>query len=153
MLRIAKALANGRVGGGRKGRPNQEELRRALSTAYYALFQALAGTAADLFVGSSTSARKSPAWVHTHRSLQHGFAKSQCGKAASVQTFDPRIIAFAAAFATMQGLRYDADYNPAAFFYHSQVQIWIGEAEQALIAFNQAPRSDSGPGRTPTGCP
>ena len=34
-------------------RPNQANLRRAVSTAYYAVFHCLAGTAANLLVGRS----------------------------------------------------------------------------------------------------
>ena len=149
-MRIAKALAEGRVGRGR-GRPNQDELRRAISTAYYALFDALASAAADLFVGSSASARRNPAWVHTYRSLQHGFAKNQCARILAGQNYqqpqnipilDQRILSFAEAFSTMQESRLDADYNPAGTYYRSLVQILIGSAEQALSGFMKAPRDD-----------
>lgn len=150
MMRIAKALADGRTRG-RRGRPNQEELRRSLSTAYYALFHALAGSAADLFVGTSRAVRKSPAWVHTYRSLQHGFARQQCDRvsparkdnaAQPMQTFDSRIIAFATAFVTMQQLREDADYNPEKTFYRSEVHTRIRQAEQALNGLGKAPKAD-----------
>ena len=150
MIRIAKALAEGRVGRGR-GRPNQDELRRAISTAYYALFGALASAAADLFVGSSPSARRNPAWVHTYRSLQHGYAKNQCARILagqnsqppqSIPILDQRILAFAEAFMTLQESRLDADYNPSETYYRSLVQILIGSAEQALMGFMRPPRAD-----------
>ena len=45
LIRMARQLASGDLGSGR-GRPRQAELRRAVSTAYYAMFHALALTAA-----------------------------------------------------------------------------------------------------------
>ena len=55
-------------------RPRQSDLKRAISTAYYALHHALAREAADLLVGKGVS-RSTDAWVQVHRSLEHGFAK------------------------------------------------------------------------------
>ena len=40
---------------GAKGKPRQSDLRRAISTAYYALFHALAKDGADLFVGAAAA--------------------------------------------------------------------------------------------------
>ena len=124
LLRIANALADGQIAG-RRGRPNQEELRKALSTAYYALFDALASTAADAFVGSSSTVRKSQLWVQTYRSLDHGAARTQCNRALAGQNapaFNSAILTFADSIVTMQGLRLDADYNPLRTFSRSDVQ-------------------------------
>ena len=150
LLRIARALAEGQIGA-RRGRPNQEELRKALSAAYYALFSALASAAANYFVGSSRAARKNHAWVQIYRSLNHGPAKAQCSKVVAhpqghpgrnVPRFDPGVVTFAEAFVTMQELRLDADYNPRTTFYRSDVRILISAAEQAFDQFNTAPRAD-----------
>ena len=144
LLGIAKALADGQIGGGR-GRPNQEELRKGLSTAYYALFDALASTAADAFVGTSSTVRRSQLWVQTYRSLDHGAAKGQCSRALAGQnapTFSSAILTFADSFVTMQGLRLDADYNPGRAFYRADVQFQVTVAEQALDGFLRAPRAD-----------
>jgi uncharacterized protein (UPF0332 family) len=43
LFRISRLLAS--------GQPSQEALRRAISTAYYAMFHALANSNADLVVG------------------------------------------------------------------------------------------------------
>ena len=144
LLGIAKALADGQIGG-RRGRPNQEELRKALSTAYYALFDALASAAADAFVGSSSTVRKSHLWVQTYRSLDHGAAKTQCSKVMTRQyapAFSSTILTFADSLVTMQGLRLDADYNPGRTFYRSGVQMQVTAAEQALEGFLNTPRAD-----------
>ena len=145
LMRIAKGLSAGQLRSSRRGRPNQEELRRAVSTAYYALFSALARSAADIFVGRSAAARKSQVWVQTYRSLNHRQAKAQCDKIVKGQNspaFDQRIVAFAEAFVNMQTQRHEADYNPAATFYRTDVQTRIGAAEQALAGLTSCPISE-----------
>lgn len=64
-------------------KPRQAELRRAVSTAYYALFHALARNCADLFVGTG-DARSKGAWSQVYRALEHGFAKNACVQAAAL---------------------------------------------------------------------
>ena len=55
-------------------RPSQANLRRAVSTAYYALFHSLAATVADALMGK----RRSDAWHQTYRALEHGSARRAC---------------------------------------------------------------------------
>jgi hypothetical protein len=55
-------------------RPRQTDLKRAVSTAYYAIFNFLAKECADLLVGTG-QARNYACWRHVHRALDHGFAK------------------------------------------------------------------------------
>ena len=57
------------------GQPTQEALRRAVSTAYYAMFHALATSNADLIVDRRTPANESR-WIATYRSLRHFRAAS-----------------------------------------------------------------------------
>ena len=49
-------------------RPTQANLRRAVSTAYYAVFHSLARTTADLLLGR----KHDDAWHHMYRALEHG---------------------------------------------------------------------------------
>jgi hypothetical protein len=49
-------------------KPRQADLKRAVSTAYYALFHALAKDAADMLVGVGPS-RPDKAWTQTYRAL------------------------------------------------------------------------------------
>jgi hypothetical protein len=64
-------------------RPRQADLRRAVSTAYYAVFHALARQCADRFVGTGHN-RSRPAWQQVYRALDHGFAKNACFQAANL---------------------------------------------------------------------
>ena len=62
LLRASRLLA--------AGQPSQEALRRAVSTAYYAMFHALANSNADLIAGPRTPANQSN-WTAIYRSLRH----------------------------------------------------------------------------------
>ena len=57
------------------GRPRQTDLRRAVSTTYYALFHCLAACYADTIVGGPGAKRSKPAWRQAYRALNHGSAK------------------------------------------------------------------------------
>jgi hypothetical protein len=61
------------VGG---GAPRQADLRRALSTAYYALFHAIVTQAADTFVGRTQ--RSTAAYSLIYRSVEHRNLKALC---------------------------------------------------------------------------
>ena len=56
-------------------KPRQADLKRAVSTAYYALFHTLAQTCADHLIGTGLR-RNNPAWSQVYRSLEHGFGRS-----------------------------------------------------------------------------
>ena len=140
LIRIARQLASGALGSGR-GRPQQDELRRAVSTAYYALFHALATCAADLLIGANRGSRVESLRLQTYRTLEHGYAKSQC-ESPGIGQFPTEIREFARQFAEMQHRRHDADYNPAITFTRSQVTALINETERKLIAFENASAQD-----------
>ena len=59
------------------GRPRQSDLRRAVSTAYYALFHCLAICCANMLVGGPGASRSEAAWRQAYRALNHG-AKKRC---------------------------------------------------------------------------
>lgn len=105
MIVAARKLANASP-----QRPRQAELRRAVSTAYYALFHALARDAADLLVGVGRD-RPDRAWTQVYRALQHGDAKNACLQVRNLD-FPPGIVACARVFASLQEIRHSADYDP-----------------------------------------
>jgi uncharacterized protein (UPF0332 family) len=117
-------------------RPRQADLKRSISTAYYAIFNFLAGECADLLVGTG-KARHWPCWRHVHRALDHGFAKKACAKVVASE-----IAQFADAFISMQEQRHIADYDPISKFTRAEVVSLIDGVEQAIIDYKKAPRSD-----------
>ena len=126
---------------GRRGRPRQTDLRRAVSTAYYALFHCLAASCADLLVGGSGADRSKPAWEQTYRALEHGIARQRC-RAGTIREFPPVIQEFARVFLDLQGKRHQADYASAGDFPKRIVLQNISDAADAIARFQQAPAKD-----------
>lgn len=124
------------------GRPRQANLRRAISTAYYALFHALANCCADMLAGSTRARRSQRAWRQTYRALEHGHAKNQCANQSVMSRFPLEIRGFGEAFIEMQALRHTADYDPDGQFARAEVLGYIEESEQAIRAFENVPASD-----------
>lgn len=136
---IATALALADTG--RRGRPRQTDLRRAVSTAYYALFHCLAASCADLLVGGSGADRSKPAWEQTYRALEHGIVRRRC-QAATIREFPPVIQEFAHVFLDLQRKRNQADYASAGDFPKRIVLQNISDAADAIARFQQAPAKD-----------
>ena len=124
------------------GKPSEACLRRATSTAYYAVFHCLARTAADLFIGGAAASRSNPAWVQTYRALEHGHALKQCEHKETMEKFPVELQDFAFTFRTLQVKRHEADYNPLAKFTKLAVRLDIVLANQAIEAFQAASVSD-----------
>ena len=144
LLAIAGSLASGRVGA-QRGRPRQAELRRAISTAYYAMFHALANDCADLLVGGRLSTRTRKAWGQTYRALDHRQVRKQCTERRPKRVlirFPQGVQDFAIQFVRMQDLRHLADYDPIVRFARAEVSILIEQTKAAITQLKQADRSD-----------
>ena len=120
------------------GRPRQAMLRRAVSAAYYAMFNALCQSNADVLVGISSTGQDAQLWLDTFRALQHNVAKNRLEQYANTSR-DPVLRTFARAFGKLQEQRITADYDPTADFLRSQVFWLIDEAETATSAFQNLP--------------
>lgn len=117
-------------------RPRQARLRRAVSSAYYAVFHHLAATCSDLLVGAGRGGRRSPAWRHVYRSLEHGLARSVCIDGRRMATFPVGVRSFAESFVALQRRRHLADYDPAIRFTRLEVLADIGDAAAAIRGFH-----------------
>ena len=115
-------------------RPSQANLRRAVSTAYYAMFHCLAGATADLLIGR----RRSPAWHQVYRALEHGRARTACEHKRAMAGFPPEILDFAEAFVMLQDARHQADYALEGRYDKLVVLAAIDRAENAIVQFEQA---------------
>lgn len=125
-----------------KGKPPQVHLRRAVSTAYYALFHMLARNGADLLIGGQGALRSKHAWRQVYRALDHGAARNACQNERIVSRFPKPIRAFANLFIVMQVRRHDADYDPVKRFSRSEVLQDIRNVETAVNAFSTQPKKD-----------
>ena len=121
------------------GKPRQADLRRAISTAYYALFHhaCIQFSAIVLRPGSGTYLR---AWSQAYRYLDHGPARQRCIEACRKErNFSAGIVVFAEAFIDLQQRRNAADYDPIPVFTVVDANALIVSAEAALAAFDVEP--------------
>lgn len=117
LLRLAAVLA-GRGAG--RGRPRTVELRRAISTAYYAVFHELTTRAADQLLEGTTSGPSQTAvtrwFAHLDVRDLAGAATGKAGSAgrravAAVLSPSPDLRATADTFVLLQDQRHGADYD------------------------------------------
>jgi hypothetical protein len=118
------------------GRPVQAFLKRAVSTAYYAAFDALASECANTVV-SSDARRTARAWVQVYRALDHNSARTACQQSRQ-RGFPSEIGSFADAFIQLQEARHEADYNPTSKFTRSEVMALIELSEAGIHSLRQA---------------
>jgi hypothetical protein len=129
------------LGESNKGAPNQARLRRAVSTAYYALFHAMARQTTDAFVGANQ--RGQPRYEIVYRGFEHQLMKKGCetvdkhtlgakaAKALGTNTASQSIRDVASAFVTLQERRHWADYAPIGKITRSEARDLVDLAEFA----------------------
>ena len=116
--------------------PTEEALRRAISTAYYAMFHALATSNADCIVGTPHDPLSRHAWDRVYRGLEHGIARVQLREGRRL--FSPDTRRFGDAFGRLQEVRQSADYDHTETFDAILANTWIDRAEEAIRGFMQA---------------
>lgn len=106
------------------------------------MFHCLARTCADLLIGGPGSTKSKHAWVEVYRSLSHGAAKSACEDKKIISKFPSEIADFANKFVEMQQKRHDADYDPYAKLYKSDVIADIDVVDIVIKGLLAAPTKD-----------
>ena len=134
LIDAARILAGVSGGETTPGRPRQAMLKRAVSTAYYAMFHALCESNADALVGPSPSRQDLDLWIQTYRALDHRAARERLARVHL-----PEIHDFASVFRRLQADRLEADYNPRSAFTRQEVVNLIDRAEAATQAFVNLP--------------
>ena len=114
----------------------QDDLRRAVSTAYYATFHALANSNANALVGAPANNDDAMAWNRTYRALEHGAARNRFRHAGHMEPFPRAVREFADTFNELQQERHTADYNPDHTFTVSGALRTIDHARQAILRFS-----------------
>jgi hypothetical protein len=134
---------------GSPGQPRQVDLRRAISTAYYAVFHATLIAAADRYVGANR--RATGQYFLAYRSVDHKDLREVCSRVSSLSgrlsqyfpanSFDADVKAFARALLELQAKRIDADYNVAIREKKSDALLAVGTARDALRRLQAASSS------------
>jgi uncharacterized protein (UPF0332 family) len=133
-LAVARRLATTK-------RPTQSEIRRSISSSYYAVFHALARTCANSLVGKTPSKRPNKAWVEVYRGLNHGVCQKACGQASKVN-FPICIKEFADAFQQLQEHRHKADYDPDTRFGKTEAETLYEFARLSIKSLRSARNVD-----------
>ncbi len=131
------------------GAPRQADLRRAISSAYYAVFHAVLTEAADDFVGKTHRATSRYALVY--RSVDHTSLRKLCEhiktslppkytKHSPSGGFGADLIALATAVVDLQEKRHLADYDPLFSVRTSDAVLAAATARTALTRFRNANR-------------
>jgi hypothetical protein len=127
-------------------RPKQASLRRAVSTAYYALFHLLTEAAAARLVTGGAREQQALRMV-VRRAFSHGDMKRasvsfaggsapaewQTALATAGVTADVRLVA--SAFHDLQGARHEADYNLGRIYTRREAQEFVRRCEDAFDAW------------------
>ena len=129
LIDAARILAGDSATRQMQGRPRQAMLKRAISTAYYAMFHAMCISNANLVAGQSADAPAREAWTRTYRSLDHGPARQRMSQGTGMM--EPGVQRFSAVFVLLQQQRRSADYDPHSRYSRNQVLTLIGAAETA----------------------
>ncbi|MCY4185255.1 MAG: hypothetical protein OXC82_14660 [Rhodobacteraceae bacterium] len=119
-------------------KPRQVNLKRALSAAYFAMFQALSRNCSDSLVGTAGARRSQRAWQQAYLSIKHRYAKNQC-KRDEISGFAESIQEFASKFVELQVKRHQADYNPLYRLTRNDV---YNDIETAAMVIEQLQASD-----------
>jgi uncharacterized protein (UPF0332 family) len=130
------------------GQPRQVDMRRAISTAYYALFHATLTEAADNVIGARN--RNTERYGLVYRSVNHDALRKLCEEVQKLKLTDkyrrfepiggfaPGIRAFAAAVIELQHKRHSADYDPLIRLSRTEARLVISGGRTALSRFKAA---------------
>jgi uncharacterized protein (UPF0332 family) len=129
------------------GPPRQVDIRRAISSAYYAVFHATLAAAADEFIGVMRTDRR---YGLVYRSIDHRAFAELCTEASRSRPtaryaryspeagFVENIQAFASTALELQEKRHSADYDPTIRVRTADAKLAIGAARSALRRYGEA---------------
>ena len=117
-----------------------DSIRRSVSTAYYAMFHALAASNADCLVGTSQAALDRHAWLRAYRGIDHRDARRYLNQGRRL--FSPPVQRFIDTFGELQDARHAADYDPSRVITSSEAVHWINRAEAAIAEFVRVDRRE-----------
>jgi hypothetical protein len=122
-------------------RPREAFMRRAVSTAYYAMFHALCRLCADTLIGGTHW--RTEAWSRVYRGLSHTGAKKTLTSQKDLSDLPSEVASFGSVFAWLQQEREIADYDPAPFQrYFGATETLIEQADSAIAGLNHLDDDD-----------
>lgn len=139
LLIIARSLAEHD-----RGRPKHASLRRAVSSAYYAVFHSVAERCAGTLITHSGEGSDWETYALVYRTLDHATAKRVFQQEPNRRLFGPEVIRIGAIFVRLQDARITADYDPRPFsFARRDVLELIGQAGEASDLMGKLPNDQA----------
>lgn len=129
-------------------RPKQSSLRRAVSTAYYAVFHLLVSEASGLFVrDEQLKATLNRVYTHAEmakvaKAFSTGNLPKRLGQSSVLPHISPDLKTTARAFVELQQARHEADYDTARAFTRDDTLTIIDLAAQAFEAWARVKKED-----------
>ena len=126
--------------GNARGRPRYSDCNRAVSTAYYSVFDFICRQCAIRVCGPlPMGQRPSDDWVRVYRSLDHAQVGSILIAIAGPKSTHP-LAPLSMQFQRLKEARLEADYDPSVTFSKVEALALIDNATTAIAAFNNASR-------------
>lgn len=140
LIELARAIAQNPL----PDDPHDTHLRRATSSAYYAMFHCLAESCASLIAGAYPDDVSESAWTQAYRALDHSMVpnKTRNRNRQIFDRFSPAIKNFANILVDLKAKREAADYNPTQTFTYADVTADINDAAAAIDQFEKTPEPE-----------
>jgi hypothetical protein len=123
------------------GAPRQADLRRAISTAYYALFHFALTAATDLALGKSARRKTPDLYVRAYRTVEHAELRKRSTEIRNAGA-GRGITVFADTIVGLQEARHRADYDPLFRIKRSEAIARVFTAVVAIAGFNSASEAE-----------
>jgi uncharacterized protein (UPF0332 family) len=143
LLEHAERLLRASSGGSKA--PSEEDLRRAISAAYYAVFHTVVGATADLFSRFADPTKSIHERVYRkpeHKDLKNCLNKYKDLCRAKGVKPDQQIENFAIGFKDLYEKRQDADYKTTVLITLNEAETSIDLAREAIKNFHAAKKGD-----------
>lgn len=128
------------------GPASAAQIRRAISSLYYAVYHSLALKFADALVGGGVEGGLEKAWVEVYRSIEHQKCSAACRELADRKVpkpFPRQIKLLAADVAQLYEQRLAADYDPTYQPTMIQLNSLLGMVEGHISYIAQLPERDA----------
>ena len=113
---------------------------RAISTAYYAAYDALCESNAGVLVPQVANRADADAWVRVYRGSSHGHAIGNLKRHRASLSSDGQ--EFAKALESLYDARIRADYSPGSVFNRQAAEHYLTQAEEAIEKLIRLPQSE-----------
>jgi hypothetical protein len=126
------------------GRPKQTSLRRAVSSAYYALFHAISERCAKTLITFAGEGSDWDIYALVYRTLDHATAKRVLQQARDLRGLGSQITRIGEIFTKLQDARITADYDPRPFLLgRADVLELVAQAREASELTSALPRDQA----------